>query len=218
MRLINLKDQGYKDYAVNETGQVWSIKSERFLKPMQGKDGYLRISLKGEKKLVHRLILQAFEPKDNPDNFQVNHIDGCKNNNQKYNLEWCTSKENCIHAVRTGLTSKSVQDEDTIHGICRLLEDGWRNKDVADVFGVSRQYIGDIKSGHTAKYISDEYNVNVRKRQRYNPTLIIKICEYLEEGVMTYSEISEKLAVPIQYVRCIKARTINNKISKDYIW
>lgn len=218
MKLVNLKDQGFEDYAVNELGQVWSVKSERFLKPVKGNDGYLRVSLKGGKKLVHRLVLQAFNPIESPENFQVNHIDGCKSNNQKYNLEWCTSQENCIHAVRTGLTSKPVKDEEIIHSVCRLLEDGWRNKDVSDVLGVSRSYVSDIKSGHTGKYISDEYNVNANKRKRYSPSVIIKICEYLSEGILSYSEIASKTGVTVRYVSNIKTRKINSKISKNYDW
>ena len=48
---------------------------------------------------VHRIIGKVFIP--NPDNKpQINHIDWNKSNNNIKNLEWCTPKENVIHAVK----------------------------------------------------------------------------------------------------------------------
>ena len=52
--------------------------------------------------LVHRLVATVFcsNPLKKPD---VNHLDGCKDNNSATNLEWATKKENMSHAVLTGL-------------------------------------------------------------------------------------------------------------------
>ena len=70
------------------------------------KDGYCSVTLfnkKYHKKMrVHRLVGLAFIP--NPENKPIiNHIDGIKNNNILYNLEWCTNSENDLHAYRIGL-------------------------------------------------------------------------------------------------------------------
>ena len=68
-------------------------------------------------KRVHRIVAEAFIP--NPDSCkQVNHIDGDKANNSVSNLEWCTSQQNNIHALQTGLrTGKKKGKQIIINGI-----------------------------------------------------------------------------------------------------
>ena len=67
--------------------------------------GYNMITLcngKLKRKLVHRLVAQAFIP--NPNNYPIiNHIDGNKLNNHVSNLEWCTQKQNVQHSFKNGL-------------------------------------------------------------------------------------------------------------------
>lgn len=67
---------------------------------------YLVVNLRKEGKnkvwLVHQLVAKAFL--DNPNNYPVvNHIDGNKHNNNVENLEWCTYRDNNIHALKNGL-------------------------------------------------------------------------------------------------------------------
>lgn len=50
---------------------------------------------------VHRLVGEAFVP--NPLNKpHINHLDNNGENNNSYNLEWCTSAENTEHATKQG--------------------------------------------------------------------------------------------------------------------
>lgn len=52
--------------------------------------------------LVSRLVAMAFNP--NPENKPcINHLDGNTFNNKPSNLEWCTYRENQMHAFKTGL-------------------------------------------------------------------------------------------------------------------
>lgn len=79
------------------------IKKEKVLKLWIYKWWYLYIDLHNswirKKFLIHRLVAQSFIP--NTENKPcVNHIDWNKQNNNLYNLEWCTVSANQIHSIR----------------------------------------------------------------------------------------------------------------------
>ncbi len=98
-------------YAVNELGEVYSLRKNRTISPKVNHDGYLRVQLwsanQCEFVAIHRLIAETFLP--NPDNKPfVNHIDGNKANNTVENLEWCTQKENIAHAWKNGLSHRHL--------------------------------------------------------------------------------------------------------------
>jgi hypothetical protein len=97
----------HKDYEISLDGIVRNKKTNRILKHSMSDTGYYTVYVDKANKLLHRLIAETFIP--NPDNLPcVNHKDGNKLNNNIDNLEWCTQKENNIHAKKMGLNPYTV--------------------------------------------------------------------------------------------------------------
>lgn len=120
----NWKDiAGYKGlYQISDYGRVRSVSrkvrkkhgfrtvNSRILKATDNGGGYLAVGLSKHCKvknfLVHRLVALHFL--DNTDKYkEVNHIDGCKQNNTRDNLEWCSRQQNITHSIETKLTDQN---------------------------------------------------------------------------------------------------------------
>lgn len=110
--IIDLKGQ---KLAVSEEGAVTGGRGQPLVQRLSP-DGYPEVTAgrhgRGRVK-VHNLVAMAFLG-GRPEGFQVNHIDGNKENNKASNLEYVSQKENLRHAFVTGLRdgnmpAKSVQ-------------------------------------------------------------------------------------------------------------
>jgi hypothetical protein len=158
------------DYAVNEVGEVFSLKYGKVKKLKLGKtkDGYLHIGLwcndKPKIYKVHRLITEAFIP--NPDNKpRVNHLDGDKTNNKVENLEWCTVSENTLHSYRTGLQKVSEFHIKCLKDRHQIISK-WSNIKTGDLFvgnimdlvrafpeqNLSKGNLSRVRTGHPTQY------------------------------------------------------------------
>lgn len=150
--------EGY--YQVSNHGRVRSLmkreahirKEPRIKKHGTLKNGYKLVILwkkfKLKNFLVSRLVALHFIP--NPLGLrEVNHIDCDKSNNAVSNLEWVSSKENKIHAIKHGLSAKgsrmgtSKLDEDDVLAI-RTLFTQTPQETTAALFGVQQMTISKI--------------------------------------------------------------------------
>lgn len=123
---------GYEgSYQVSDRGRVKSLKrvflkrnnipclvNEKILSPSYGGNGYPSVNLWRNKTyktfLIHRLKAICFIP--NPNNLtELNHKNGIKTDFSTANLEWCTHKENMMHAVREGLIKHKTGNFGKLH-------------------------------------------------------------------------------------------------------
>lgn len=98
---------GYEGiYQISNFGKLRSFINGkvRYITPTKTPCGYLQFKLYKDhiKKYfyAHRLVMNEFSPIENSKNFQVNHKDENKSNNNIENLEWVTHKENCNYGNR----------------------------------------------------------------------------------------------------------------------
>ena len=102
----------FDSYIVTKEGSIISKFTGKEKSFHSCKKGYQRccLTVDGKKKsfLVHRVVALVHLP--NPENKpQINHKDGNKKNNNVWNLEWTTDKENVEHSVATGLVKRGKE-------------------------------------------------------------------------------------------------------------
>ncbi|WKV24104.1 hypothetical protein PSYJYH_000069 [Bacillus phage PSYJ-YH] len=149
-------------------GSLYSKISKRYLSPHICSSGYKRASLKRDDgKIImvriHRVVADTYI--NNKSNLPVvNHIDGNKLNNAITNLEWVTYRENNQHAIDTGLSSQrgetnnkaKISEEEAIQIISELGK-GTPQKDIADMFKVSKYIVSKIFTNKTWKHLERSF-------------------------------------------------------------
>lgn len=156
-------------YEISNTGSIRNVITGTIRKPTEVWSGYLKINFYKNAKcvtvLIHRLVAESFVP--NPNNLPVvNHKNGVKTFNWYKNLEWCTQQENTQHAIDKGLSLRSgtdnpnnKYDEDIIHTVCKLLEDGHTPTKISKMIDVSVTLPENIKRGKLWKEIASQYKI-----------------------------------------------------------
>lgn len=109
----------YNNFYISDDGKLFNKKTGTEYKTQVNKCGYVTVCVsfgsrynKKEFK-IHRAVACTFIP--NPNNLpEVNHKDGNKLNNFVNNLEWCTSRENLLHAYKNGLKKPTIPRQKAI--------------------------------------------------------------------------------------------------------
>lgn len=163
-----------QEYRIDKEGNVYSPYTGWHLISVQEiPKGYLRVGLmtnRGRKFfMIHRLVLEAYQPRKDSLQLQVNHKDGDKHNNTLENLEWCTGSENMAHAHRTNLINRAKGErvggvkltEKEVLEICEFIQSGTDSlTSIGKKYGVSKYCISDIKRKRSWGWLTKDYNFN----------------------------------------------------------
>ena len=154
---------GYEnEYAISNTGRVYSYKTKRYLSLIYRPDGYVSVSFWRNKKnnqfLVHNLVLEAFIGPRPPKHEARHYPDITRSNNNLNNLQWST------HIVNEQ-DKDYILDNDQIIAIKNRLLEVKNYGQVAREFNVINMTVSQIARGLTYSNIGPDlssYNFDSR--------------------------------------------------------
>jgi YesN/AraC family two-component response regulator len=146
---------------VSNYGTIKNAITGKIYKTSKNSNGYdcLNVVYSNGKRIstfVHRLVADTFLRFFDNSNyiFEVNHIDGNKNNNHVTNLEWVTRKENLQHSRDMRLAKsndhKKFSRQD-IDDMIELYKIGFKLKEIAKSYNGSSTYISKLMRGKIRK-------------------------------------------------------------------
>ena len=107
-------------------------------------------------------------------------------------------------------------DEECAHEICRLLEAGYKNIEVANICNVTPQVVGNIRCGSTHRDISKMYNIErIRRKRLISDDAIHEVCRLIDEGYKR-KDISSLTNVSVTTIDKIKYASRYEDISSQY--
>lgn len=151
----------YDKYLISNTGLIKSFYNGKLMKLSKNANGYNIINVTDlnnvrRSELIHRMVMQTFSnyvPFEL--GYEVNHMDGNKNNNNLSNLEWVTRAENLQHARDNKLFKSLIGEQ---NGNCKFTDAqmfemrefkklGFKVKDITKSYNISKSQITKLLRG-----------------------------------------------------------------------
>lgn len=166
---LEMKCKMWNSYKVFENGDVVSAKGRK-LKPSYNKKGYKVLRVKHEdgswKTILHHKIIAEVFIGSKPHGYEVDHINGIRDDNRAYNLRYLTKSENNKHAYDSGRRDVSgfknancKHTEQQLKEVCQLLADGETNYcKIARATGVDRGTVSLIHRRKRWTCVSKHFN------------------------------------------------------------
>lgn len=175
------------DYEISNYGRVYNSTNHTFVSQSGGykntnNQSYMAVSLRQKDKtyvkfMVHRLVGIYFVKGFSKERCFINHINGNPEFNYYKNLEWVTSLENLIHAIKTNLLHTSSFKSDKS-------DPEWRTKIVVSWI------LSSVK-----KNIMDAFEIYIRYRNMYENNILEFSFDEFE------SFVNEKLSTDDDFIK-----------------
>ena len=175
-RFVVIDGYLFSDYAVLDTGHIYSFGKQEFLPGAIDKKGYVRYTLirydeNGNKirkgASAHRIVMESFGIYHDKEQDQVDHIDGNKQNNSITNLEWVDCMTNIRRSWEMGLhdndirygenSSTSKYTNKQVEESCKLKLQGLTNRKISKMTGIHVDTLSLIFNGKRWNHISSKY-------------------------------------------------------------
>lgn len=193
-------------YAVSNYGRILNVNSGKIMKENFRPNGYSYYCLSaenckyGQKKYnTNRIVMKTFEPREDADKLQVNHINGNKGDNYinktmpdgsiQSNIEWSTPSENITHAHTNNLNvhNRLSFTEDEINEIRFLRNQGYSYNKIRELYP-DAAYVTIQSICRNEIYVDDNYTpakFNPYENIEYNH---LKISDHDAEVIRTLSK------------------------------
>lgn len=235
-------DGKYYYYIISSFGRIFSIyygkkiydvinlKEMHPTKNKKGENkGYYQCAIvdegNSETAKIHKLVALAFIK--NPYNLPIpNHLDGIKENNYVWNLEWTDNPGNTKHAYDTGLCIQPKGEERSFHKytteeittVCELLEQNYTIKEISHITNVSKRMVKHLLQKDAWPHVVCNYDFssyNFGKPYDYR-NKVENTCKLLEENNLTLKEISAQTGITYAMVKNILNKQAYRDISDKY--
>lgn len=231
-------------YKISSYGRIYNMEKNIYMRMRIIGHGYLEITLQtinGPKDyLVHRLVKFCFNPIENSQLYQINHIDGNKFNNNICNLEWCTMEYNLWHQNNIIDSNNSISpfpnlisnisdrqsyhiyDHELVRKICECLTTTMSYREICDKNNIeyndkTLSLIIAIKNRVRFKEISKDYvfekNNKASGERSFTDEQARNICEMIIKGYDNRT-ICINIGFDLDNMDRIKRKMLYNKIRK----
>ena len=141
------------NYAISDLGRVRNTNTNYILTPSsngQRENDYLFLILDGKKRYISHLVLEAFVG-EKPVGYECDHKNRQKQDNRLVNLRYLIRAENRSHkGEKHGMAKLSVK---LVKAIKSLVDRGFLQKDVAEIYEVSASTISSVITGRTWNHV-----------------------------------------------------------------